>query len=366
MEIRQLIARISGKLAKSVKSKSRMNYDEACFEGYCPTAKEVENKDVKELADRLKARTEKETLTNVLEWQDRNMNFWIERHPIAELLKYFLVALLIGVLVIPCIITISRVLFVHIEAQMFCKSILIWLAAEVIGIIFCLGLIRRTYYRWSRKVPLKEGLKNTLAGSISIKALFDNRLGVCRDYAKLTACLVLNNISAAKIYFLKAPHHVATGILIEKRVYILDQRLPVLTIDNWKDYRHMKTKTKVLGIFNRKIMAKLEKTDLKWVDPTPFLSETRREIDVEKLVTMKVTGLFKIDKPRDSKSGLRLTIPWKNGEILYEDDELVNYSLFRMLEAKISEEMVETSQVTKIEAKRDGSDLMFFVSFEIE
>ncbi len=56
------------------------------FRGYWPTSDEIENNKVKSLANRLKAESYKETLTNILEWQDRNIVFWTERHPILSLL----------------------------------------------------------------------------------------------------------------------------------------------------------------------------------------------------------------------------------------------------------------------------------------
>ena len=37
--------------------------------------------------------------------------------------------------------------------------------------------------------------------SISMNFLLENKLGVCRDYAKLTACLLLNIYPNAEIYF---------------------------------------------------------------------------------------------------------------------------------------------------------------------
>ena len=55
------------------KINSRMNYKFACYLGYCPTLMERENSEIKRLADRLKAVTNKETLANILEWQDRNL-----------------------------------------------------------------------------------------------------------------------------------------------------------------------------------------------------------------------------------------------------------------------------------------------------
>jgi predicted transglutaminase-like protease len=53
------------------------------------------------------------------------------------------------------------------------------------------------------------------------------RLG---DYAKLTACLLLNIDHDSEIYFAHTSNHVAVGIISNGQLYLLDQKLPVLTI----------------------------------------------------------------------------------------------------------------------------------------
>ena len=54
---------------------------------FLPTLKDIENEELKNLADRLKGDSDKETLTNILEWQDRNIQFWWERWPFDLSLK---------------------------------------------------------------------------------------------------------------------------------------------------------------------------------------------------------------------------------------------------------------------------------------
>ena len=51
------------------------------FEGrqYIPKKEDVEDKGVVELSKRLKKDSYEKTLTNVLEWQDRNIKYWDER-----------------------------------------------------------------------------------------------------------------------------------------------------------------------------------------------------------------------------------------------------------------------------------------------
>ena len=46
---------------------------------FLPNSDELENKDVTELLERLKGKSDKETLSNLLEWQERNLDYWNER-----------------------------------------------------------------------------------------------------------------------------------------------------------------------------------------------------------------------------------------------------------------------------------------------
>ncbi len=50
-----------------------------CKKQFLPNSDELENRDVKELLERFKGESEKETLTNLLEWQSRNISYWVER-----------------------------------------------------------------------------------------------------------------------------------------------------------------------------------------------------------------------------------------------------------------------------------------------
>jgi len=54
---------------------------------FCPTPEDMENGGLKKLAKRLKGDSEKENLTNILEWQDRNIQYWWERFPFDLSLK---------------------------------------------------------------------------------------------------------------------------------------------------------------------------------------------------------------------------------------------------------------------------------------
>lgn len=101
----------------------------------------------------------------------------------------------------------------------------------------------------------------------------------------------------------------------------------------------------------------MENADIK-----PFLSRSSVPFDKGALAN-RMTDLLGIGKKPNDESTRVVNIPWYKGSIMYEDDELVNYSLARRLKMKILNELVEMSQVIGIEVNRQDDDLIFVVHF---
>jgi predicted transglutaminase-like protease len=161
--------------------------------------------------------------------------------------------------------------------------------------------------------------------------------------------LLLNIYPNAEIYFANAPYHVATGIKIENKLYMLDQRLPILTKDRWNDYRKPKKSDKIERI--DPIKKTLEKATFPQTKDKP-------ELNTEELAK-RITELLNIEKQQDDKANsLQKSIPWKKGAILYEDDEMVDYSLARWLETRISRQLIRIDQITRIEINCHEDDPM--------
>lgn len=360
---------------------SRIYFGLYCFFlGYCPTQTEIKDINIKRLASRLRAGSYEETLTNIVEWQGRNIEFWAERHPIFTLLTYIyfriVPAFLILAYVAPFIaIGILVMLNIHTIVLMWLIEILLWfiqnlwlfiaiLASSSITIVGTMILILHL----NRKTPWKEvprGLKNIFAPSISIEFLLKNKLGVCRDYAKLTACLLSNIYPNEQIYFATAPSHVATGVMIKGNLYMLDQRLPILTMDKWRNYRNARAKDKVEKFTKRSLKRRV----LKKVDVICLPSNTRTASLGPKDTTevaMRMTKLLNIEEQASDNVVSLLEIPWKKGAILYEDDEMVNYSLARLLKMEISKQLIRINQITRIEINRHNDDLTFLIRFSLE
>jgi predicted transglutaminase-like protease len=324
--------------------------------GYYPKKGEVENSKIKSLASRLKADSLEETLTSILEWQELNIEFWTERHPMWSILLSSLAVLVVVYFlfgsVFAAIIQLFPSLWWLVE---------IWFLAlgAAIGSVVTTLLTVTWIIHFNRKIPVMEGLWNAIRRSISIDFLLENKLGVCRDYAKLTACLLLNIYPDAPTYSATAPGHVATGVMIGERLYMLDQRLPILTIDRWRKYRHPRRFDKV------KRWTKNGRPEK--IDVDSLLSTTRTtSIDTKEGLTslaMKMTKFLNAKEQTSDYAISSLEIVWEKGAILYEDDEMVNYSLARYLKLRISSELASVDKITGIEVSLRNYDLIFRVCF---
>ena len=318
---------------------SKFEYKFACWRGYCPTLKERNNYKIKELANKFKTNSNKETLTNVLEWQDRNIVFWSERW-LLSFAFYFLLFLSVFFLL----------LFLRFDFPIFG-----WFTIGFVSSTLTIFSILVSLLKLIRKIPIRAGLRNTLAQSISIDFLIENKLGICRDYAKLTAFLLHNIYTNQNIFFPQSSNHVAAGVIIENKLYMIDQHLPIVTIDKW----HKRNNAD-------KNVAKLEGEHLEWIKLNSLLSKnTINKPNIKKLDYDMAKMLDIRESTTDTKFS-ELKIRWKKGAMLYEDDEIVNYSLARWLKTKVSNEMVELTHVTKLEALPDGADLVFRISLKTE
>jgi predicted transglutaminase-like protease len=341
--------------------------------GYCPTSDEIENSKIKSLASRLKAESYEETLTNILEWQDRNIEFWTERHPVMTIFSYNWIIFLAIDALFAIGAFISILLMVVLNSQIVVLAwfvrIALWFALNIWWILAIFAscaltaLVTMIFILHSnRKFPWKKiprCLNNVIASSISLDFLLENKLGVCRDYAKLTACLLSELYPNAEVFFARAPNHVATGINIENSLYMLDQRLPILTKNKWNDYRKPK-KPERIEKFDR-IKKTLRKTDM-----TSQQTKGQHELNTQDLAK-RMTELLNIKEQQDDKTNsLQKSIPWKKGAILYEDNKMVNYSLARRLKMEISNELININQITRIEIDRRKDDLMFLIHFSLE
>ena len=122
-----------------------------------------------------------------------------------------------------------------------------------------------------------------------------------------------------------------------------------MTIEKWDKLWHLKK------------LEKFTKNGLRTVDKKDFVPEVNKcGLDTEKLA-MKMAELLNVrGRQVDDKT---LPIELRKGAIKYEDDEIVNHSLARFLEMKISNELMKINKITGIEIKRQKEDLIFLIHF---
>ena len=215
-----------------------------------PTPNDLESEELKKLAERLKVDSEKETLTNILEWQDRNIQFWWERWLLDLSLKILIlissllsliislsfllllypsIPLYVFALFIVFIVVLFFVLsFYNSMLIVFClflsfPFVYLFTSLELripvldqnilpytLFYVGCLGAIAlimvylsiRYNMFWREKAVkekisrFKEVIDDTFRLSLPVDKILEYKLAICRDYAKLTASLLFNYISS--------------------------------------------------------------------------------------------------------------------------------------------------------------------------
>ena len=381
----------------------------------CPTVEDIENKELGKLAKRLKGDSDKETLTNILEWQDRNIQFWWERWAFDCLLK--VLGLISGIififfpflqlpskfLIIEALLTVLVTIFIFISmlsnvlplvfyAFLFLPIVYLLtsvalriplLAQNILSFtlyVGCLGAVilimvylfirYSIFFREEKSISKKlfkflELVNRTFQLSLPVNKLLDYKLAVCRDYAKLTASLLFNLYPDSEVYFIRILGHVAAGINIKNKIYVLDQHLPILTTDNWLIKRNKKKANTYISKLKRDSGGRPINVTFDKHDPI-----TREQKEAPKInnteLTEEITNLLGINQSlHKDKTGIR--IPLKNFVILYEDDAITKYSLIRAIKNKLESELCSNmDKISKIEINQDKSDLIVKVYLRTE
>jgi predicted transglutaminase-like protease len=105
----------------------------------------------------------------------------------------------------------------------------------IFGSIFSLLLYGNLKYRNPKRIVPEFRFSDTFKISLPVENILQYHLVICRDYAKLTATLLMN-YSKDNICFITIPYHVTTAIEVRDKIYVLDQRLPIIIRDKWIEY----------------------------------------------------------------------------------------------------------------------------------
>lgn len=383
---------------------------------FLPSLEDIENNELRKLAGKLKGCSDRETLTNILEWQERNIHYWNERG-IFEISRltlilgfsalfwfatFFIALVFLGNVVLALVSSILlslaftvwsltkgtfvAVVYVILFSYPFYKLSQIWLIAGIDealtfaslnGILFGAALFMliylilsywpflRQYGTKTKFLRMYEMLSDTFYLSLPVKKISDYRLGICRDYARLTASLLFTVFPNSKIYFLTIPRHVAVAVKIKDNFYVLDQRLPVLTLEKWL----MRWGQKKAKIFVSEVLwgSKGEPVEIsfKRYDTANLTGFSDTIVDTEKLTSELVYQLKIPQVPEKGEIEFEVTL--KNYAVCYERDEIVTYSIVRAIKNRIECEFCSNvEKISKIKVEQRDKDLVVKVYLRSE
>jgi len=359
---------------------------------FLPTINDINNKEIKKLAQRLKGKSDKETLTNILEWQERNIQAWIDRWymflplyflfiislfllPVEYSVKTIFIAFFIVLAFFDIAFALSYILpimgflivfFTFLFSAGFPpinKFFTIYhlvVLSITFGSIISLIIYLLLKYRSIKSFQPEFKVSDTFKLSLPVNKILKYRLAICRDYAKLTASLLLNLYKNRDIYFILIPQHVAVGIQLNEKLYVLDQRLPVFTFDNWLMFWKEKFKKKKLKANVLKIIRKNGKIEIEKLKSEKINKSKTCKRDVKTLAN-KVVNILEIEEgTRGHKADLE--IPLRYYALYCDNDEIVEFSLIKAIKNKLENEFCgDLSKISKVEITQHAKDFILSV-----
>lgn len=340
-----------------------------------PTAQDIQS--IRSIYQRLAGESDIETLINLLEWQERNIQYWKERYWVSSVITIILWALLIPLIALffefLAIITlrlishkIPYILALITDRTIFVvEAILLWALILLPSFALFLGYINYNHIARERQINRREKLKklakriwHTIKLNLSLTEILDYRMAVCRDYAKLTAALLLN--AYPEVHFITLPNHVAAAVRINGKYYVLDQRLPIMTLDSWiENWKWLLWWERIKNKFLRRTytpkcdiyVVQIKRNPDGGISDGPTLhkhmtytvkSQKRKNIEIciKKLEAL-LARKFDLDQGETDyeEPDLRIPIQLKNYTLYCEDDEIILHSMARGIKNRIEAEI---------------------------
>ncbi|MBZ0174445.1 MAG: hypothetical protein OIN84_10870 [Candidatus Methanoperedens sp.] len=207
-----------------------------------PTSEDI--KEAEDLAKKLKGNSSRDTLDNIIKYQNENIAYFNER---AVCLDAFIYSIIFGLLVILSLVpavSSQTLLIIYITFLIFCQ----------LGIIMVTVDRFRKKMKWKKeKFHLKELIQSIIEASkygifqkdMPVKKILDWKLAICRDYARLTASLLRNLFPDSELYFIFMHDHVVAGIKINNEINVFDPHYDnptpptVLKLDEWLNKKEL-------------------------------------------------------------------------------------------------------------------------------
>ncbi len=175
---------------------------------------------------------------------------------------------------------------------------------------------------------------NSFRPSLPIDKILEDKLAVCRDYAKLTASLLFKIYPESELYFFKTLWHRAVGIKVNNKIYVLDQCLPILTTDNW--LKENKGAEVYISKLKRDSGIKIIEVTFNKHEPIPENSNGYLpDINTEKL-TEEIANILEIKQI--SYGHMMELKPLSYYAIYYDNDEIIKYSIIRAIKNRLENE----------------------------
>ncbi|AIJ05478.1 transglutaminase-like protease [Methanocaldococcus bathoardescens] len=194
---------------------------------------------------------------------------------------------------------------------------------------------------------------STFKTSLTTNEILEYKWAICRDYAKLTASLLLNLYPKNKIYFLTFPRHVATGIEINGKIYILDQKMPILTPSAWLNKWNV----------NEANLLELKKENNKL--HVEYVGKIRRDFSInfnqKWLKELLKEVINAINENRE-----RVDYIIKKGLKFYDiNDDIIKESLVRMIKYYLQKELVSKfCRIHDIKLNKKGEDIVINIKLK--
>ena len=190
----------------------------------------------------------------------------------------------------------------------------------------------------------------TFKVSLPLSKMLEYKMGICRDYAKLTASLLVNLYPNSKIYFFTIPRHVATGIKLGNRIYILDQKLPLLEPEAWLSR---------WGVRKAKMFELINKDDKSSIRFTGEISLRQRQPSIFNIKNMFKEIVSEVEKAiKEGRNTASIVL--KNATSLFDiDDVIIKESFLRKVRIVLQNEFV--SKASKLEETilfKEGNDII--------
>jgi len=322
-----------------------------------PTKNDIEF--VRNIAEKLRGTRDAETLNNVLEWQERAIRPWSKRAyliiPVLGVVAFFgVVVALFGVLLLYHLISIDFIITGTLVCIILVATSFLTLCLHLIKIYMPFVRCKDGFRNKLRKII--ELIRLTFTFSLPLEKMLEYRMGVCRDYAKLSAALLLHLYPENEVLFFTFfgySGHVAAGVKVNNKIYILDQRLPILEPSTWL-VLWRKERAKVFKLVKREG----GKFELEYASEITVSNELRRFKGFNLKATFRevVNAVIRaIDEKQDS-----VDITLRDYALLFDvENYVIKESLIRKVRIELQNALAgNASKISEIQALKKDTDII--------